>query len=210
MSKSPRLDLSAYDQEDISQRTRPVVQDCTPDCRLPTIGTPCPRSLAHLSYLPPPNGAPASLVCSTCGGKGSEEGNPLVRCDGCPWAYHVKCRGIPEEECTRPAPAPPLGQYARLTCPIRSAPPVFCPTTHTVKQEQWYCTPHCKDSLLSLQCGTTQHAYQQIQILRRSRAYRRAVPRDAALRLFLHRAGPGGPQHPASPTVRADRHIDPP
>ena len=52
MSKSPRLDLSAYDQEDISQRTRPVVQDCTPDCRLPTIGAPCPRSLTYRTFLP--------------------------------------------------------------------------------------------------------------------------------------------------------------
>ena len=58
-------------------------------------------------------------------------------------------------------PCLPGWRSARPAYPIRSAPPVRRPAPHTVKQEQWYCTPQCKDSLLSLQCGTPQTRLQK-------------------------------------------------
>ncbi|CAO3621232.1 unnamed protein product [Mucor fragilis] len=55
--KLPRLDLTAFANESIDERDRPILQD----------------------------------YCSTCQRKDSWKGNVLVRCDGCPKAFHQNC-----------------------------------------------------------------------------------------------------------------------
>lgn len=55
--KLPRLDLTAFANESIDERDRPILQD----------------------------------YCSTCQRKDSWKGNVLVRCEGCPKAFHQNC-----------------------------------------------------------------------------------------------------------------------
>ena len=45
----------------------------------------------------------AVVVCCVCGTDEADETNPIVMCDGCPWAYHQQCRNIPDDDGKTPS-----------------------------------------------------------------------------------------------------------
>lgn len=86
--KLPRLDLTSYAHETVDQRIRPVLQHCKFVATAHTV-----RSILFYPTLIPLPSLLNNTVCHGCQSQESAPGNVMIRCEGCPKAFHQTCHG---------------------------------------------------------------------------------------------------------------------
>jgi hypothetical protein len=95
------------------------------------------------------------IVCCVCGSDEGDASNPIVMCDGCPWAYHQHCRNIPASESTPVCVYPQCLRRWLMVCECLCV----CVSVLVDADGLWFCSSKCRVNLATLQCGTPHRAH---------------------------------------------------